>query len=266
MRLAAIYNVFDGEELLEGSIRQIRDLVDFIFIVYQTTSNNGEDHPKLYITLRKLEQSKLVDVFHFYQAPHWEKNMGDRETGKRNEGIKEALSYGATHYILMDCDEYYRPAEFKESKRMVEEFNLPATFCSMETYFKKPTWRIAPPESYYVPFIQALDPTKDRWVGHVSKIITADRTRTPIGLKENYIFKPENLRMHHYSWVRRDIGLKLRNSSANDNLAFRRNRQQMEYEFKNFENLPNQRMPHFIRHEIREVENEFNIPQPFEKI
>jgi hypothetical protein len=41
MRLGISYNVFDGEELLESSIKLIRDNVDFISVVYQTTSNFG---------------------------------------------------------------------------------------------------------------------------------------------------------------------------------------------------------------------------------
>ena len=43
MNLGVSYNVFDGEELLEGSIFQIRNEVDYISVVYQSISNFG--HP-----------------------------------------------------------------------------------------------------------------------------------------------------------------------------------------------------------------------------
>ena len=45
MKLAAIYNVFDAEELLPYSIKSIRDVVDKVIVVYQKTSNMGEKHP-----------------------------------------------------------------------------------------------------------------------------------------------------------------------------------------------------------------------------
>ena len=43
MKLGVSYNVFDGEELLESSIKSIRDNVDHISVVYQTISNFGND-------------------------------------------------------------------------------------------------------------------------------------------------------------------------------------------------------------------------------
>ena len=42
MKLGVSYNLFDGEELLENSIKCIRDSVDHISVVYQSTSNFGE--------------------------------------------------------------------------------------------------------------------------------------------------------------------------------------------------------------------------------
>ena len=41
MKLGVSYNVFDGEELLESSIKSIRSEVDYISVVYQTVSNFG---------------------------------------------------------------------------------------------------------------------------------------------------------------------------------------------------------------------------------
>src|SRR6185437_11887040 len=38
MKLIALYSVFEGEELLEGSVRQIRPYVDFVLCSIQTVS------------------------------------------------------------------------------------------------------------------------------------------------------------------------------------------------------------------------------------
>ena len=42
MKLAAIYNVWDGVELLRGSMESVKDGVDLFIIVYQNVSNIGE--------------------------------------------------------------------------------------------------------------------------------------------------------------------------------------------------------------------------------
>ena len=39
MKIGVSYNLFDGEELLESSIKSIRKNVDYISVVYQTISN-----------------------------------------------------------------------------------------------------------------------------------------------------------------------------------------------------------------------------------
>ena len=41
MRLGVAYNLFDGEELIEYSIKSIRNNVDFICIIWQKISNHG---------------------------------------------------------------------------------------------------------------------------------------------------------------------------------------------------------------------------------
>lgn len=277
MRLAAVYNVFDGEELLEGSIRQIRPLVDVVILVYQLTSNWGEEHHKLYITLRDLETAGLVDHFELYQpipvtSGHYK--AARLEMNKRNKGIAIARDFGCSHFLLIDCDEYYMPAEFEHAKRWIEfcgkvdgqlNFNR-HTFCSMDTYLKYPTWKIDPPETYLVPFIQPLNKDLDRWVGCDPVKVQADPTRIPVDLMPYISFSRELITMHHFSWVRRDIGLKLRNSSANDVLAFRKNRDTMVNDFNNFTNEPGQPIPHFRDHTIVEVPNYFKIETPFKKI
>jgi hypothetical protein len=52
-KLGAAYNVFDGEELLWRSIESIRPVVQFVAVVYQTTSNFGDAAgPELVTTLQ----------------------------------------------------------------------------------------------------------------------------------------------------------------------------------------------------------------------
>ena len=62
MILGASYNIFDGEELLEGSIKSIRDKVDYVSVVYQNVSNfNNNASENLDVVLKKLKDEKLID-------------------------------------------------------------------------------------------------------------------------------------------------------------------------------------------------------------
>jgi hypothetical protein len=62
MKVGISYNVFDGEELLENSIKSIRDNVDYVSVVYQTVSNFGNPcDDGLVPLLEKLVKDGLVD-------------------------------------------------------------------------------------------------------------------------------------------------------------------------------------------------------------
>jgi hypothetical protein len=69
MKLGCGYNLWDGEELLERSIESIRKHVDYVVVVYQTTSNFGSlCSPGLESLLDELKAKKLIDETIFYQT------------------------------------------------------------------------------------------------------------------------------------------------------------------------------------------------------
>ena len=61
MKLIALYSVFDGEELLEGSVRQIRPHVDFVLCSVQTVSYAGEVYEGGADKAYELKRQGLVD-------------------------------------------------------------------------------------------------------------------------------------------------------------------------------------------------------------
>ena len=109
----------------------------------------------------------------------------------------------------MDCDEYYKPEEFKAAREQVEELGLKSSVVRLKTYFGKPKFRILPDENYYVPFICDVNLRVGNW----NNGYECDPTRKP-SAKATLL----DLYMYHYSWVRDDIGRKIDNSSANVNL------------------------------------------------
>lgn len=205
MKLAAIYNVWDGDELLEGSIRMIYDHVDRIIIVDQIVSNYGEMYAPT-IPEDRLGKAKIHRVR--YNRTNATPMMNEK--AKRNLGIQAAKDLNCTHFILMDCDEYY--PNFGVAKQKYIDSGKEGSVCKMMTYFKRPTLCFENPDNYLVPFIHRLHP--DTECGTKNYPFYVDPTRT---VNTNDVVELPIL-MHHFSWVRNDINRKIRNSSAKKNI------------------------------------------------
>jgi len=201
-KLAAIYNCYDGVELLEKSIEQIYDHCDLIIIVYQTISNFGEQWSPL-PEIEHLSYDKTILV-KYDPTIEWGGQLNER--AKRNLGIDFARDNHCTHFIGMDVDEFYE--DFGECKRLYFQSGAKGSVCRMQTYFKKPTLIFDRPEDYYVPFIHELN--EDTRSGSSSYKFYVDPTRA---INQSDVIELPFF-MHHFSWVRKDIMLKARNSSA----------------------------------------------------
>lgn len=209
VKLAAIYNLFDAEELLIGSMRSIKDSVDLFIIVWQDVSNFGEQRNPL----KNLPMDKMDAEFKILFIKYEPANMGMLdERLKRNMGINVAREHGCTHFISIDCDEYYLPGDFEKGKKLFLESGCEGSVVTLYSYFGDATLRQENRDSYYVPFIHKLDehtitgaPVYPYYVDPTRKINCAS-------------VKLLLIDMHHYTWVRKDIELKARNSSAKRNI------------------------------------------------
>src|SRR5579871_2819128 len=154
MSLIAIYNVYDAEELLEGSVACIRPHVDCILAAVQTLSNHGERYDGGARVAFDLKQRGLIDLIANYQpvpVPPYQ-----NEARKRLTAAQYAQAQGFTHFIHLDCDEYYVPAQFAAAKQRVLDENVDGSVASIKTYFKRPDWALEGLDDYYVPFIHRL--------------------------------------------------------------------------------------------------------------
>lgn len=210
MKLVAIYNVWNDYDLLDQSVENISQCVDSFIIVVSTRSNYNEYAPipdrwKEFIVVRE---------------PHFNIPMHS-ETDKRNFGLDIARKQGFTHFIMMDADEFYHPEQFLKAKERFLNPNLAGLVCPLNCYFKEPTLTIGR-DTTLVPFIHKITPTLKfefnkqypfAWSG---KQIRIDPTRSMnINTGVEYT---EEVVMEHYSWVRKDIEVKIRNSTARRNL------------------------------------------------
>ena len=228
MRLGVSYNVFDGEELLEESITKIRDNVDFICVVYQNTSNFGEFRDDLEPFLYDLKGRGLIDYLYLYNP----KEIKGKHRGELNEVIKRNIGRdicvkvaNCSHHITMDCDEIFVPDEFKWAKNQVIENDYDTTYVSYDNYYKNRNLIISQ-KSF-------MKETKQRTMnlGYMSFIVKCDERNYDVGLtplildptrtidcKDFHIFNRRDIKMHHYSYIRKNeesLRRKLNNTSFN---------------------------------------------------
>lgn len=216
MKLGVSFNLWDGEELLEGSIKQIRQHVDYISVVYQTVSNFGNPcDPELVPFLERLKSEGLIDEL-FEYSPKINKGGHFNEIQKRNIGL--ALSQGAncTHHMSMDSDEYYISSEFENLKKLIEENDYDSSYCQMQTYYKSWEYALDPAEEYYVSLIFKIKNDSNYVMGAPAPVLV-DPTRRMNPIINPIVLERKDIQMHHGSYIRNNIRVKLTNSSASVN-------------------------------------------------
>lgn len=103
MKLSVSYNFFNGEEHLESSIQSIRNSVDYITIVFQSTSNSGNKiSTEALDALNDIRSKKLVDKIIDF-SPDFSKTRQTNELAKRKIGLDEALHRRCTHFFYDGC-------------------------------------------------------------------------------------------------------------------------------------------------------------------
>ena len=215
MKLGVSYNIFDGEELLENSIKSIRKNVDYISVVYQEVSNFGNPcNDNLVPLLNRLKNEGLVDEIFKYR-PQTQRGGHFNEINKRNIGLSLSEGVKCTHHMAMDSDEFYTDEQFKFLKKEMIEGDYDSSCCQMVTYYKEPKYRLDPKEDYYVSLIYKIQNGKQYVMGLPFPTLV-DPTRRMEGGKCK-IFTRDEIEMHHMSYVRKDIRKKLQNSSASPN-------------------------------------------------
>jgi glycosyltransferase involved in cell wall biosynthesis len=208
--IVAIYNVWDGLELLRASVDNIKKCVDHVIIVFSVNSNHGE------INEFPIDDYQDCLLVNFEPNPAY--RPARNETAKRNAGLQYAKQIKADFFIMMDADEFYQPEEFKEAMMLMDYPAVKGIVCKSKVYFKSPTLTIGE-DTTYVTAIHRLTPNLQYvynyqaypFVTHKG-ILRIDPTRRP-NVDEG-IMLSQRLVMHHYSWCRKDIMQKIRNSTA----------------------------------------------------
>lgn len=215
MKLGIAYNLFDGEELLKDSLKSIRDVADYISVIYQNISNFGhQSQSDLLALLTNLKDKKLIDNFIEYK-PQINSGGHQNEMLKRNLGLYDCKRNNCTHFMSMDSDELYDKEEIAMVKKDMIDGNYGSSACQLVTYYKSAEYRLEPKEDYYVSLIYKIRPGIEFVFGHPFPVmVDPTRRMLPGNCK---VYAREEIEMHHFSYVRKDLNIKLTNSSASPN-------------------------------------------------
>lgn len=216
-RLGVSYSVWDGEELLEKSIRTIREHCDYINVVWQKKSWFGEPcNENLEAILLELKEKCLIDEIILFEP---DKNLeaSCNELKKRNLGLEYVKKAQCTHFLIMDADEFYKSEEFAIAKQFIYNYRITHSICNLYTYLT-PECREIETSPYFVSFIHKINKNSKLvmnacsplpWLVDPTRQIPLKFNSTPCVLHQ--------VAMHHFSGVRKDIKKKYRNSSASLN-------------------------------------------------
>jgi hypothetical protein len=265
MKLGVAYNIFDGEEMLPHSLKNLRPMVDFICVVYQTTSNFGNENPKLKETLEMLQLEGWIDKLYFYEPKLEKDNNGEiswkngtqNEFNKRNIGLNICKINGCEYFMTIDCDELYDEQEFLWAREDFEIGGYDTSFSQMKTFYKLPTLEVTPSEDYYVPLFYKINKdTKFTFEFAPPYPCEIDPTRR---VKAGYsrIYQRNEIQMYHYAYVRHNLVSKVTNTSAQSDII---SKKQVCHHFDNFKSVNDGAL--FIgmqKFNLKEVPNKFKI-------
>jgi hypothetical protein len=244
MKLGICYNIFDGEELLESSIRSVRAEAAFVVVVYQTRSNFGELKPRrgsLARLMDVLARRGLIDEAVCYEPVRSFDDAARRElvcpqysgaselvgaqflneAAKRELGRRRCVAAGCSHFMSMDCDEFYRGAELRAAKAMVEAAGdaCVASACRMRLYVRGAHHELRPPDELNSVTMMCRADAPIRLGAARYPVLVDPTRRVAIEDASQCLVLPRAVvEMHHMSLVRADIGAKLRNASNRANL------------------------------------------------
>ena len=214
------YNVFNGEEHLLHSIRTIRPNVDYVNIVVQFTSNVGiSSAPELDTVLHQLIDERLVDEISFYK-PDLSISPIYNELEKRSIGLKMAKRAGVSHFMTMDCDEYYDLNEFKLAKSFIEAENIEACAVPSYLHIKRPIWRSRLPDVTCCAFLSKVSKDIELTFDTPYPALVDPTRRLMAAGCRFYMFNETEIAMRHMNLVRKDFSGKLANSSNAHMLEF----------------------------------------------
>lgn len=207
MKLGISYGAFDGLELTEYTLKNMRSEVDFVCLVRQQIGYHGNSADPVDLEIIDyLLRIGLADEVVDY-TPDLNLSPHINETRIRNLGLDRSIANGCTHHASADVDEFYVLEQLRLAKAIIGDAD-----CSVAEsidYFKRPTWKVMPERRHLISFIH---PVSTRYAMNYDFPHAIDLTRRPDRCDNCLVYKPEAFEIHHMNYVRNTIKKKMANN------------------------------------------------------
>lgn len=236
MRLHLSYNAFNGLEFLEANVRNMRPVVDVVTVLWQKVSNYGNaNNEGIEELVERLKQKGLIDHAVLYETDL--KRPGPyNELVKRNLGLQMARETDCTHHLDMDVDEFYFREQVEQAKKLMEQQDIQASYCRIVEYHKQVNYRCKQlRKDLHAPFIMKAD-SELKMRAKAPVLLDPKRRAKPND--RHHVFKPNELLMHHYTLVRKDLTGKLKDAN-NHKTNIERLKALHRFNVKNYYVVPN---------------------------
>ena len=211
------YNVFDGDELLKYSINSIKPYAEYISVIYSTKSNFGNQETwGLKDNLLKLQSKGYIDELIEY-IPKVSGNSCDglnNEIEKRNIGLQKSIDNKCDVHVSIDCDEMYNQKEIEYAIWRFMLSGAESMVLQHKQFYKNTKTEVVPSENTYVTLFELLNKNIENYQLN-AKGPVLDPTRKLGGRRRYIYFQRFEIEMMHLSFIRKNLKVKLVNSSAN---------------------------------------------------
>lgn len=269
-RLGIAYNLFDGEELLEDSIKSVRAVASYIVVVYQKVSNyKVRANSDLLPLLNDLKKRGLIDELYEYEPKFNNKDLWFNEKKKRDIGLSLVKKAKCNYFLSMDVDEFYKTEQLSNALEFIVKENIYCSAVSIIEYIKKPIYQLVngytfspvtnkQDYNYYVPFIMKVHKYKKQFHSSYDFPCLVDPTRGLNCKEKFYLFSRHIIAMHHMSTIRKDLRRKYESSNLQrGNIEEIKNIEQKILKFEYQKNLIE--LSNFDGVMVRIVPNYFDI-------
>lgn len=211
---------FDDITHIKNICAEVRDLCDVIIVCLQEKSYFGYPITKDVIDyVNELYNDGYVDDIMWFEGKDYgSDNNAPRltETDKRNAILdKLEHEYHCSHSMIIDSDEFYSHDEFLQGIKDVEDCELDVCYCQYINYYRDYRHVLVWPYKAYVPFISKSSYRFDFKNGTFDKPSDPTRRyRVDEGGVRIGVLPFEHIKMHHLSWIRKDICSKIDNWSS----------------------------------------------------
>lgn len=213
-RWGGAYSVFNGEELLEASLRSIRAEVDYIVLVYQTQSWYGVPAAETLLPfLESLRAAGLADELVEYQVDLKLKPKNN-EFAKRNLGLEYVRRNGCDYFMGLDCDEFFIASEMAFGKAFIVENYITHSYVPVLCYGEKPTQVLLDaPGTSYAPFFGEVHSGPQMQPNtHIPCRVEPSKKMQHFFGARYWVFDRE-VQMHHMSYIRKNLQHKIDNAA-----------------------------------------------------